>query len=209
MAFGGLAAVVLGYLLGSIPVGVVVSRLLAGRDPREVGSGRTGGTNVYRTAGRTAAVLTVLGDVFKGYLAVMLAEALAPPASAWPVALAALAAIIGHNHSVFLGFTGGAGSTPNLGAFLRLDPVGFLVVLAVDLAVLFGLRFASVASLVNAAGILAWLGWRVITGNLAPAILVYGIGQLALVAWALRPNIARLRAGTERRLGTPAPEPEG
>ena len=105
-----LLAVLAGYLLGAIPFGVVVCRPL-GKDPRRVGSGRTGGTNVYRTAGAVPAILTVLGDGLKGAAAVWLAIWLVPGAQQpLIVALAALAAILGHNYSVYVGFAGGAGS---------------------------------------------------------------------------------------------------
>ena len=211
-------AVAAAYLLGAVPFGLIVC-LPLGRDPRTVGSGRTGGTNVYRTAGMPAALLTVAGDILKGYVALWLAARLVPAdlgpgPHAWAVALAALAVIVGHNYSVFTGFAGGAGSSPNIGAILWLDPLGFAAAFALGAAVLFGVRIASLASLVASSTVLAAVAWRVSTGTLPPATLVYGVGQLALVAWALRPNLARLRAGTERRLqfgrppsAPPAPDP--
>jgi acyl phosphate:glycerol-3-phosphate acyltransferase len=198
-----LVAVVLSYLLGSIPVGVVICRPL-GKDPRQVGSGRTGGTNVYRTAGLLPALLTIIGDIAKGWLAVALATWLVPgDAQVLTVALAALAAILGHNRSLFLGFRGGAGATPNVGAVLAIDPVVGLAALAVGAVGLLGVRIAAVATLAASATILIGLCWRVVTANgpyASPAILVYAVGQAALIVWTLRPNIARLRAGTERRI---------
>jgi acyl phosphate:glycerol-3-phosphate acyltransferase len=197
-------AVAVAYVLGSIPFGIVVYRPL-GKDPRAVGSGRTGGTNVYRAAGMPAALLTVAGDILKGYLAVWLAGRVVPGAtygawSGWAMALAALASILGHNHSLFLRFRGGAGSTPNIGAALAYDPVVSAIGFAIGAAVLFGVRIASLASLVLSAVLLFGLGWRVVAGVLPPSTLVYAVGQALFVAWALRPNIARLRAGTERRI---------
>jgi acyl phosphate:glycerol-3-phosphate acyltransferase len=197
-------AVTLAYLIGSIPVGIVVCRPL-GKDPRAVGSGRTGGTNVYRAAGFPAALVTVAGDIAKGFVAIHLAQWLVPPDAygAWhgtAMALSALAAILGHNYSAFLGFRGGAGSTPNIGAALAYDPLVCALGFAAGAAVLFGVRIASLASLVLSAVILAGLAWRFVDGSLPPVALVYAFGQLVLVTWALRPNIARLRAGTERRI---------
>ncbi|HQZ70298.1 MAG TPA: glycerol-3-phosphate acyltransferase [Anaerolineae bacterium] len=197
-----LLAVLAGYLLGAIPFGVVVCRPL-GKDPRRVGSGRTGGTNVYRTAGAVPAILTVLGDGLKGAAAVWLAIWLVPGAQQpLIVALAALAAILGHNYSVYVGFAGGAGSSPNIGAFLALspNPLWFL-----GAAVIGGLvwklgRMASVASLSLSAVLLLSVLWFVYSGQRSPALLVYGVGQLGLVAWALRPNIKRLLAGGEIRV---------
>jgi glycerol-3-phosphate acyltransferase PlsY len=198
-----LVAVLLSYLLGSIPVGVVLCRPL-GKDPRQVGSGRTGGTNVYRTAGLVPAVLTIVGDIAKGYLAVALATWLVPgDDQVLTVALAALAAILGHNHSLFLGFRGGAGATPNIGAVLAIDPVVGLVALVVGAVGLLGVRIAAVATLATSVTILLGLAWRVVTAAGpydSPAILLYAVGQLSLIVWSLRPNIARLRAGTERRI---------
>lgn len=198
-----LLSVILGYVLGSLPFGVIVCRL-QGKDPRAVGSGRTGGTNVYRTAGLPSALLTIAGDFAKGFVAVRIAAWLLAgqggDPSVWAMSLAALAAILGHNHSLFLGFRGGAGSTPNAGAVLAFDPLVLAVGLAGAALGLLWIRIASVASLILAALICAGLGWRVFDGGLPPAALTYAVGQLLLVVWALRPNIARLRLGTERRI---------
>ena len=197
-------SVVVAYLLGSIPVGVVVCKPL-GKDPRTVGSGRTGGTNVYRAAGFVPFALTVVGDVLKGYVAVAIAGRLVPAEvyggyAGWAVALAALAAIVGHNYPVFAGFHGGAGSSPNMGAAFAYDPLVCAVGIVLGAVVLFGVGLASVGSIVLSLAILLGLGWRVIDGVQPPATLVYAVGQFVLVVWALRPNIARLRAGTERRV---------
>jgi glycerol-3-phosphate acyltransferase PlsY len=191
-------------------VGVLVCRPF-GRDPRQCGSGRTGGTNVYRTAGLAAGAVTALLDGLKGFAAVYVAQwlltsphgldALSVGALPFAVSLAALGGIVGHNHSCFAGFRGGAGTSPNLGAILRIDPVSFAIAVTVALATLATIRIASVASLVASGTILLLLGARVIRGDLSPALLIYAVGQLALVTWALRPNIQRLRAGSERRIG--------
>lgn len=204
-----IVAVALGYLIGALPIGILVCRPL-GIDPRRFGSGRTGGTNVYRAAGTRAAVVTVLGDVFKGTLAVLLADRLVPgDANGWATALAALAAIAGHNYSVFIGFAGGAGSTPNIGAFLALapTPLWFVAAAAISCTIWFAMRIASVASLSLTVCILVACGWLIVNGDRPPELMVYAVGQLALIAWALRPNIARLIAGTEprfSRLGPPS-----
>lgn len=202
-----IVAILLGYLVGALPVGILVCKPL-GIDPRRFGSGRTGGSNVYRAAGLGAAVATVLGDVFKGTLAVALASRVAPgDGHEWATALAALAAIAGHNYSVFIGFAGGAGSTPNIGAFLALapTPLWFAAAAAISCAIWFTTRIASVASLSLTVCILAACVWLVVDGDRPPALLAYGVGQLALIAWALRPNIARLIEGTEPRIGRHSP----
>jgi glycerol-3-phosphate acyltransferase PlsY len=199
-----LAAAVLGYFLGAVPFGLVVCRPF-GLDPRKVGSGRTGGTNVYRTAGLPAALATIFLDILKGFVAVKLAALIVPVdsfgnATALAMSLAALAAIVGHNYSVFAGFRGGAGSTPNIGALLAIDPVLFAVALIVAAIGMLGVRIASVASLMLSVTIFIGLGWRVVDGAMPPATLLYSVGQLVIVTWALRPNIRRLREGTERRI---------
>jgi glycerol-3-phosphate acyltransferase PlsY len=193
----------LAYLLGSVPVGVLACKPY-GKDPRRVGSGRTGGTNVYRTAGAVPALVTVVGDTAKGLLAVWLAERLvAGEGQVLAMSLAALAAILGHNHSLFLGLKGGAGATPNLGAALALDPIVGLVSMGFGALVVLLTRYASVGTLSVSVAILALLAWRVVSAGgpyAEPALLVYAVGQLVLIGWSLRPNLARLRAGTERQL---------
>jgi glycerol-3-phosphate acyltransferase PlsY len=200
-----LLSIILAYLLGSLPFGVWICRL-GGRDPRSVGSGRTGGTNVYRTSGLVSALATVALDMAKGFVAVEAARRLAAAAGAgaeWAVPLAALAAILGHNHSLFAGFRGGAGSTPNVGALVAIDPIVAAVGLAVAGVCMVGIRIASVVSMALSAVILIGLGWRVVDGVAPPQMLAYALGQAALVLWALRPNIERLRQGRELRVRMP------
>ena len=124
MVLPALLAIGMAYLIGSFPTGYLLTRYLTGVDVRTVGSGRTGGTNVYRAAGRNAALLTAFIDTLKGFLAVILARFIwggIPDVGALTMALAAIFAIIGHNHSIFLGFQGGAGSMTAVGVLLALD----------------------------------------------------------------------------------------
>lgn len=197
---GIVGATVIGYLLGSVPVGVVVSRLY-GRDPRAVGSGRTGASNVYRTVGLAGGLATAAGDILKATLAVWLVRHLGlGDARTAGEALAALAAIVGHNHSVFLGFRGGAGGTPNAGALLAIAPQWFVPAALLAGGAWLVVRIASVATLTLSAMALVATLWLVVQGVRPPILLLYGFGQLALIAWALRPNIARLLRGEERRI---------
>ncbi len=192
---------VIAYLLGSVPVGILVCRLY-GKDPREVGSGRTGATNVYRTVGLPGGLATVAGDVLKATLGVYIAGKIAPDPNLVTLAqsLAAGAAIVGHNYSVYIGFRGGAGGTPNLGGLLAIFPLAF-VPTAVAAGLVWALgRIASLATLTISAIVFAVTIWLFIDGVRPGSILVYGIGQLVLVVWALRPNIARLLRGEERRI---------
>lgn len=196
-----IAAAVVGYLLGSIPFGIVIGRAL-GVDPRTVGSGRTGATNVYRAVGLPGALGTLLGDIAKAAVAVWLAGRLAPagPAAAWAASAAGVAAVIGHNHSLYIGFRGGAGGTPNAGALLAIWPAAFLPGIALAALAWFGIRIASVATLTMSAWALAAIVYRVVALDGPPGYLLYGIGQLVVVVWALRPNLVRLLRGEERRI---------
>ena len=198
----------IGYLIGSIPVGYVVIRLMKGEDIRMHGSGRTGGTNALRAGGLGAGTLTMLGDAAKGYTAVMLARlvmgeaALATNIGAVAAALAGLGAVVGHNWSVYLGFKGGAGTAPNIGASIALWPVSGLYLAPMVPLGLFLIGYASVTSMVIA-------GMVLVTFVVRAALQVdqnwwyaaYGVAAAVAVVWALRPNIKRLRQGTERMVG--------
>mgnify|MGYP000194439551 FL=1 len=194
-------AAVMGYLLGAVPVGYLVVWLFKREDVRRHGSGRTGGTNVYRAAGIGAAILTGVGDVLKGTLAVLLARWLVGTAAA--EILAGLAAVIGHNWSVFLGWRGGARTGTNLGVVAAFSP---LVALALGVILLLAIRivrYASVASIIVA--VLVPVIFLILAFVYPPfshygPYALYGLLSAAVVIFALRPNIARLREGTERRL---------
>ena len=190
----------MGYLLGSFPTGYIVGRLMGGVDVRTIGSGRTGGTNVYRAAGKSAGLLTVVGDIGKGALAVVLARLLweGDPAAA---ALAGLFSILGHNYSIFLGFKGGAGTMTAMGALFALHPVLLLLVSPIPLLFTYVTRMSSVGSLLASALVLL-LGSILIWQSYFPlASLIYFAGFFVLSWYSLLPNLERLHAGTERRIG--------
>ena len=191
-------AVLVGYLIGAFPSGVVIGRLV-GRDPRESGSGRTGTTNSLRSLGmRWAAVVAVL-DVTKGAVAVLAANAIGP--EPWAGALAAVAAVIGHVWSVFIGFRGGRGVATGGGALLMLSPIAALAAAAELVAIVAATRLVSLGSIsasitaVLVTGVLYGIGWVGIEALVASAL----IGLVIVIAHA--DNIGRLLAGTERRLG--------
>ena len=196
LRYAGVA--VLGYLLGSFPTGYLSARWLKGIDPRQHGSGRTGGTNILRSAGRGAAVLTVVGDLAMGALAVVLARAWLGTDAA--IVVAGLGAVLGHNHSLFLRFRGGAGSATNFGVVLAMVPLVAPVVLAAAVVTALVSRMASVASMVAAlVMVLAllvsfWLSYS------PAAYVIYGVVACAMIIYELRPNIERLRNGSERRV---------
>ncbi len=191
----GMATVVLAYLMGAIPTGLLVARW-RGVDIRAAGSGNIGATNVLRAVGPFAAILVVLIDPLKGVLAVVLPTLLG--IGPWWVAGAAIAAAVGNCFNVFLGFRGGKGVATSLGVFVVIDPWVTLVALAIfALTVALG-RIVSLASLV---AVLATPIMLLVLGDAAPSKVALAFAIAALLAWRHRENVARLAAGTERRLG--------
>jgi glycerol-3-phosphate acyltransferase PlsY len=196
-----LAIVAAGYCIGGIPWGVIVARVSGGTDPRSVGSGRTGGANVARALGPRLAVVTGLLDVCKGVAAVLIARALG--AGAVVEVLAALASIVGHSRSPFLGFKGGRGVSAGFGGLLVIEPVAALLIVPVFGAVLLASRYSSLASLAGSlAGGVVLAVIAALSGQ-PPADYVYAVGGPLLIWLFHHDNIARLLAGTERRFGSP------
>jgi acyl phosphate:glycerol-3-phosphate acyltransferase len=189
-----LIAVAAAYLVGSIPFAFLLSRR-SGIDLREVGSGNVGAANVLRSRGVRAAVVAVVLDAAKGSLAVLVAQPLAGGA-ATPVA-AGLASIVGHIYPVWLRFRGGKGVATAAGVFAVLTPAGLAVAAAVFVAVVTVTRYISAGSMAAA----ATLAIVAATGD-APAAVAAGAGAAAvIILHRHRANLARLVAGTERRIG--------
>jgi len=202
---GAATLVGIAYLIGSVPVGVIVGRLVAGVDLRRHGSGRTGATNALRTLGARWAVVVFALDVAKGLMAVLLARALydaGPPGSPdWVAAAAGVAAIVGHNWSVFIGFGGGRGVATAAGGLLAISPLTLAIVLPVVAAIVWLTRYVSLGSLTAAALAVAVTATLAATGQGSSAPVGYALVAGALIWFAHRDNIERLRAGTERRIG--------
>jgi glycerol-3-phosphate acyltransferase PlsY len=198
----------LGYILGSTPTGLIITKLVTGKDVRKIESGRTGGTNVGRVAGFWAGVATAFLDGFKGTLAVWLAIWVLPGA---PLvhALAGVLAVVGHNYSIFLierhegriRLRGGAGGATTVGAAFGLWWPSILIIIPAGVLVFYFIGYASVATMtVGFASILLFLVLALLGVTPWQYILFGLLVSLALI-WALRPNIRRLRAGTERLVG--------
>jgi glycerol-3-phosphate acyltransferase PlsY len=185
-----------GYLIGSIPFGILLARLFGLGDLRRVGSGNIGATNVLRTGNKGAAALTLLFDALKGAVPVWLAWWYT--ASADVAAIAALGAVIGHCFPVWLGFRGGKGVATFLGALLAFSWVAFLVFAVAWLGTAAVTRYSSLAALVAS---LVALGVILLTGAGGIVAAVAMVALVALVIARHHQNIARLRAGTESRIG--------
>ena len=203
----------IGYLLGSIPFGVIISRRSARVDVRDYGSGKTGATNVLRVAGKKAAALAVILDLLKGLLAVVFAGLIfggdyllaGGYSLGWPVTvaqvLAASAAIAGHKWPVFLKFRGGRGVATYFGGLLALCPPAALFGGEVLLLTAVLTRYASLGSIAGAVGAYAILVPLTIVNGFPVAYLVYALFGAIFIIAVHRDNINRLMAGTERKLG--------
>lgn len=192
-------AIIVAYLLGSIPFAVVCSRLFGLADPRSYGSKNPGATNVLRSGNKGAAAMTLLGDMAKGWLAVFLAQKYGPNygLGQGSIGLVALAVFFGHLYPVFLRFKGGKGVATAAGVLLAIDPLLGLATLATWLFIALTLRYSSLAALVAAAAapMFAFFLWG--SDVMLPVV---GIIAMALIGkhWG---NLQRLMAGTEPKLG--------
>ncbi len=184
---------VLGYLMGSIPFGMIIAKVMGLGNLRNIGSGNIGATNVLRTGNKSAAALTLIFDAAKGAIAVLIARAMAGEDAAQ---VAALAAFLGHCFPVWLGFKGGKGVATFLGIWLALDwRVGVVCCLTWLVAAAIW-RISSLGALVAAALSTVWV--MVLTDT---TTFVLGMVLTLLVYWRHSANVARIRAGTEPKIG--------
>ena len=186
------------YFIGGIPFGIVVARLVGGRDPRSIGSGRTGGANTLRAIGPRWALVSGLLDAAKGSVAVLIPRVLGfgPEFEV----LGALVAIVGHSRSPYIGFGGGRGVSVAWGTLVVIQPLGALAILPVFGGVILTSRISSLGSLLGSLfGGLLMIALVALQG-LPPVYDVYAAGSVALI-WSFHlDNIARLLRGTERRI---------
>ena len=201
----GIALVVLGYLLGAIPMGYVTLKLFKKQDITKFGSGRTGGTNAMRAGGVWIGMLTGLLDLLKGFLAVQISRWIMPT-NIWVQVFAGAAAVFGHNWSLWLylltkKFSAGAGTGPNVGAAMAFWPLAAVVALPMVLFFVFIVGYASVASLAVAAALVVVFLLRATLVGTPWQYIVFAMITALAVTWALRPNIQRLVRGQERRVG--------
>ena len=198
-------AIVLAYLLGSLSFAVIVSRSLGMEDPRSYGSGNPGATNVLRSGSKGAALATLVLDALKGWVPVFVIRLVGPDLGMGPgtVALAGLAAFLGHLYPIFFGFRGGKGVATAAGALFGIDSLLGLATGTTWAIIAFFFRYSSLASIVSAffapafyliGGGIAWV--------LDRTVLLTLIVMSLLLVWRHRENVRRLAAGTESRLGS-------
>ena len=201
-----IGVVVLGYIIGSIPFGLLIVKSKTGKDIRTIESGRTGGTNAVRAAGFGAGLLTAILDILKGAASVWLAQLLLPDHHAIHV-LAPLAAILGHNYSLFLinrdetgklRFHGGAGGAPALGGAMGLWLPIFPIVFLAGALVWFTIGIASLTTMAIGFIVIIVFAIRSSLGLIEPVNIWYGVIAELFLMWALRPNIKKLLSGKER-----------
>jgi len=189
------AYVAAAYVIGSIPVGVILSKL-KGKDPRKVGSGNIGATNVMRTAGKAVGIVTLLLDAAKGFVPTILALHAGLPVLL--VVAVGFAAFVGHLFPLFLGFRGGKGVATALGVYLALSPFAILLSFVVFVLVLLKWRYVSAGSL---AGTLA-MPLILLAMRAEPTYIYVSLAIGALVVLKHLGNIKRLVGGTEHKLGS-------
>jgi glycerol-3-phosphate acyltransferase PlsY len=196
-------AVLLAYLIGSIPFALLIARWQGAGDLRGLGSGNLGATNVWRVSGAGAGILVALLDVAKGVLSVTLARYVTDQTAA--PAAAGLAAILGHVYPVWLTFHGGKGVATAAGVFAVLSPVALLVAASIFIAAVALTRYVSLGSVLAAVSLPPAV---YLAGGPRPATIA-ALAAAALVLFTHRTNLMRLRSGTERRLGVREPAGSG
>lgn len=185
--------VVAAYLIGGIPFGYLIVRMKTGRDVRALGSGNIGATNVLRTTGRAVAIVTLILDMFKGFVAVWLMSLVAGYSAAW-MSAAAIAVMAGHAFPVFLKFKGGKAVASFIGAFLYLTPIPLLAVILLFVIVVCVTRYISLGS-VMAAGTFPLAVWLILHPPVP--VVAAAIVAGAFIVYRHKANLQRIRAGNE------------
>lgn len=198
--------ILLSYVIGSISFGLLIVKLKTGKDIREIESGRTGGTNAMRAAGLGAGIATAMLDILKGAVGMLIARWFLPDAYVVHV-LTGLAAILGHNYSIFLAqrdengklvLRGGAGGAPAVGGAIGIWPGSLLIVLPLGILTFFSIGIASVTTMAVAFFAIVVFAFRASQGLMPWEYVWFGIGAEILLIWALRPNLKKLFSGNER-----------
>ena len=185
------------YLVTAIPTGVLLARVMGFEDVRRSGSGNIGATNVFRVAGKLPGILTLLGDILKGALPLLVITRWLGPTPG-QLGLLALIAIIGHCYPVYLGFRGGKGVATGLGIFLVLSPISVVMAAALFLVAVAVSRYISLGSVLAALSMPLWILFL----GYPREIFAGSLGIALLIVWRHRSNIRRMLDGTENRFKT-------
>ncbi len=196
----GIFIALFGYLLGSIPTGVLLSRLFSKTDPRQLGSKNIGATNIYRTVGKTLGVLTLVGDMAKGVIPIWIAHQWGQT-DLWGIpglwiAISGLSPLLGHVFPIFLGFRGGKGVATALGIYLVISPVAVLIECFIFTGVVWKWRFISLGSVVCATTIPILIAFF---RSDSQAYFILSVVIAALILYRHQSNISRLLQGTENK----------
>lgn len=187
--------IVIAYLIGSIPVGIILARM-KGADPRNIGSGNIGATNVMRAAGKAVGVLTLAGDILKGFIPTIFMLHNGQPVIV--VALTGFAAFLGHLFPVFLKFKGGKGVATAVGVYLAVCPLAILINIVIFILVLFKWRYVSLGSLVGS----ALMPFALIFLNKPHEYIYLSLAIGGLIFIKHKANIRRLIDGHENKIGS-------
>jgi len=189
-------SILLSYLIGSIPSGFLLTKYVMKTDVREYGSGNIGATNVARVMGLKSGILVAVFDILKGYIGVMIGQMIIGDAATVYILLVAVAAIAGHDWSIFMGFTGGKGVATTFGVILRLYPIAFLVYALIWLILVLTTRYVSLGSIIGSMS----LPFVIYFSGFSGANIFFGVLLSLFVLYTHRANIQRLLNGEENRM---------
>jgi len=190
----GIFIALLGYLLGSIPTGLILSKLFSKVDPRKMGSKNIGATNIFRTAGKALGILTLVGDVLKGAAPVVIAIQWGE-SDLW-IAIAGLTSFLGHIFPIFLGFKGGKGVATALGVYLVISPIAVFIEFLIFAGIIWKWRFISLGSITCGMTIPILIAFF---RSDSQAYFIVSVMMAALILYRHQSNISRLLQGTENR----------
>jgi glycerol-3-phosphate acyltransferase PlsY len=193
----GIFIALFGYLLGSVPTGLILAKLFSKVDPRKIGSKNIGATNIFRTAGKSLGILTLAGDLLKGAIPVVIAIQWGE-SDLW-IAISGLTPLLGHIFPIFLGFKGGKGVATALGVYLVISPVAVLIEFLIFAGIVWKWRFISLGSITCATTIPILIAFF---RSDSQAYFIISVMIAALILYRHQSNISRLLQGTENRWKT-------
>ncbi len=189
-------AILISYLIGSIPSGFLLTKYVMKKDVRQYGSGNIGATNVARVMGLKAGILVAVFDILKGYLGVMVGQIILGDNLSTAILFVAIAAIAGHDWSIFLGFSGGKGVATTFGVILRLYPLAFLIYALIWLALVLTTRYVSLGSIIGSMSLPLTIYFTAYDSK----HVIFAVMLSLFVMYTHRANIKRLLNGEENRM---------